>query len=185
MKVLLLLLSLTILSISCVKDVDVKQYEEAAYSINMELPLLKEDLNQDDFLDDTNTIVRFSRVYLSGLDGIFYKNEKDSIHHTITISNSFLDRPIFCYFFYKDEFSNSLPLDYTITIPRNTLKLKKEIIYEGVDYDNFIKAKYIELILKIGTSNQIIPPPLNGEFHLQSIIGFKLESPFLSPPPHE
>lgn len=185
MKVFLLLLSLTLLSLSCVKDIDVKQYEEATYSIDMEIPLLKEDLNQNDFLDNTNTIVKFSRVYLSGLDGIFYKNEKDSIHHTITISNSFQDRPIFCYFTYKDEFNNSLPLDYHIIIPRNTFELTNEIIYEGIDYENFIKAKYIELKLKIGSSNLITPPPLFGEFHLQSVIGFTLESPYLSPSSHE
>lgn len=175
MRLILLVLSILIMNTSCVKDVDLGQIKSSTVKTSMTLAYLKEDLDQQDFLDNSNHIVKYKNTYIIGIDGLFKDNIKDSISHTIISTNTFSDRPIQCLLKYADKNNNLLPLTDSFIIPKDTHALTRILIYEGDEYQNFIKANFIIMTLKLGSSDLIIPPPLDGEFHLQSKVGFTIE----------
>jgi len=174
-KLTLLVLSILILNTSCVKDVDLDQLKTSTFKTSMTLSYLKEDLNQQDFLDSSNEVMDYNNTYIIGIDGLFKDNIKDSISHTIITTNTFSDRSIQCFLKYADKNNNLLHITDSFTIPKDTYAQSNLLIYEGEKYQNFIKANFIIMTLKLGSSDLISDPPPNGEFHLQSKIGFTIE----------
>jgi hypothetical protein len=166
-----LFISLLFLSTSCVKDVGTEQIYSSSFKIPLNIPFLKIDIEKEDFLNNNGQIINYHNTYLSDISGLFDKNKSDSLDYKINITKS-INRTINCSFRYLDKDNIFLPFndDFVISYDENTFT--KKLTYEGVDYEDFIKIKWIQVNLHLGASGQIPNPPLTGNFHLQSSLGF-------------
>jgi len=174
MKLILVIFSVIILHISCVKDIDTEQIKNATYTAPIELALLKVATDQSDFLDSSNYIIEYKKTFYIGFEGLFKDSKKDSLTHTMTLTNTFSDRQIRCSLTYTDKDDNPLLTD-SFWVRRDVNSFTRILTYEGEDYENFVNTKYIYVRLQVGPSVIIVPPPLDGEFHMHSKIGFIIE----------
>jgi len=171
MKLIVLFISLLFLSTSCVKDLDKEQIYSSSFKIPLHIPVLKIDLEKHDFQNNSGQIINYNNTYLSDLSGIFNDNKKDSLDYKIHVSKS-INRTINCSIRYLDNANVFLPFNDNFIIPYDSNSFTKELTYEGADYDDFVKIKWIQVSFHLGSSGQSSPPPLTGDFHLQSSLGF-------------
>jgi hypothetical protein len=172
---MLLLIGMLFLSVSCIKDIDLSQAKSKDYTFitPMNIALLKLNLNQDDFIENTNEIT-YKKLYLTGLGGILNESKKDSLTLTTSFSYSF-ERNVYCHFSYRDKNNESLPISDGFLIKKGDIK-PHIVTYEGSEYEAFAKANWIYVSIRT-ISNTSPPPTLNGNFNLQTVLGFSLEVP--------
>lgn len=167
MKRLLLLLSLIIISISCVRDVNLEQIDSSIFEISSNMALLKLDLTQDDFLEEP----RFNKLFLIELEEFFYESTSDSLALVNQFTNTF-DRDFICYMEFIDKSNNEIldisPTQKFVVPALSTVIIQDPIIFEGEKFELFNDARRINVIV----SDNGLTPIENGEFKMQSVIHY-------------
>ena len=176
MKIVLLFLSLIIISVSCIRNVDYEQVETATFSTPMSVALLQLDLNQHDFLDSNNNeLAQIEKSFLIDLSEFFYESTTETLDYVTQFSNTF-NRGFYCQFEFRDSDSLLIPITTPkFLIPAETAQpIKQTVTYEGSEFDRFISARWI--IVKVDLENGLpIFPSENNSLEIQSVIHFNYE----------
>lgn len=175
MKRALLIISLVIISLSCVKDVDYDQIESANFRSPMSIAFLQLDLNQHDFLDSNNNEKpKFTRLFLINLEGLFNESTTDSLVLISQFSNTF-DREFVCQFEYVDGDNVLLMVTDRFPIPSSTTTITQSTTYEGENFELFVRARKINVRVWLRNGNSMIDPFIDNSFTMQSVIHFDYE----------
>lgn len=184
-RLLLLFLSGVLLfAFSCVRDVDVDQTMGAAFQFPTSIALLKLDLTQHDFFDDSNLVdPDYKELFLINLDGIFYESNTDSLILETQFINTF-DRD----FSYVFEFLDS-HLDHVMRptepqlVPVSDSPVIHSITFEGEDFENLSDARRINVKISLNNPNDMLDPNDDRILQMQSVIHYMFE--LVTPSPND
>ncbi len=167
MKQVVLMLLLSVLTFSCIKDVDFSQYQQfISDPIPFSLALFRHKATrQSDVLQHN--------YYDMDINGIFVENTNPKIYFTTSFTNSF-DTAITCSFDFYNKDAVYLFSTPEITIPPHTFAsshFKQELIFINGEYYAFIEAKKADIRLQL----QGLPNVADtGIFQLQTVISADL-----------
>lgn len=176
MKKVFLVISLIIISVSCIRDVDYEQVETAIFSTPMSIALLHLEQNQHDFLDSNNNeLSQVDKLFLIDLSEFFYESATDSLDYVTQFSNTF-NRDFYCEFEFRDSDSLLIPITApSFFIPAtSTVPITDTITYTGKDFEQFISARWITVKVDLDNGTSIIPTE-NDNLEIQSVIHFNYE----------
>ncbi len=173
MKKVLVLLSLVLVSFSCIKDVDYNQIESSEFTTPLSIALLQLDINQNDFLDVNNNEITYpSKPYIVNLSGLYYESVTDNLLFSTQFSSTF-DRDINCQLTFFNGSNVELMKSDEYLIQSINSPVIYSTTYEGDKYDLFTSVRRIDVKLSLRNGNQIQPDD-NTNFSMQSVIHFDM-----------
>ncbi len=171
MKKVLLLFSLVLVTVSCVKDIDIDQIEDSVFSVPVSFAFLQLDLDQDDFLDgNNNEISDFFQPFIIDLSGLFYESTSESLEFSTQFFSSF-DRDIYCQMSFYNESNVFLMSSERFLITSSNSPITYTTPYEGADYEKFTNARRIDVRIKL-SNGAPIPAGDTSIFSMQSVVHF-------------
>ena len=171
MKKVLLLLSLVLVTVSCVKDIDIDQIEDSVFSVPVSFAFLQLDLDQDDFLDGSNNeISNVFKPFIIDLGGLFYESTSESLDFETQFFSSF-DRDISCQLSFYNESNVFLMSSERFFITSSNSPIIYTTTYEGADYEKFTNARRIDVRINLSNGAPISADE-TSVFSMQSVIHF-------------
>lgn len=174
MRKTLLFVSLVIITVSCIRDVDFDQVDTAIFSTQMSVALLHLELNQHDFLDDNNDeLTKVEKLFLIDLSEFFKESTTSSLDYVTQFSNSF-NREFSCQFEFLNKDDDILMTTEAFYVPASSTAVVQSLSFEGEEFDRFLEARWINVSIFLRNGDAIIPSEFDN-LDLQTVIHFDYE----------